>query len=183
VTNALSIPHRVTRLVFEAGQPYEKFLSRYEAAVPPADPRWLGGYAGRHVRWPGPATDPYEGGSRGFVLYWRADMAPLMTATGELRPCTGYLMGQAIPEKLYRKDPAVMLYSPLRTLIYIDSRDRTRFAVDQPSTVLSGFTDPAIARLGVDLDHQLAELLDSLGVEAGQIIGAAHRAGRRAEAV
>jgi hypothetical protein len=179
VTNALSVPHRVTRLVFDAGQPYEKFLSRYEAAVPPADPRWLGGHAGRHVRWPGTATDP--SGSHGFVLYWRADMAPLMTATGELRPCTGYLMGQAVPEKLYRKDPAVMLYSPLRTLVYIDSRDRTRFAVDQPSTVLSGFADPAIARLGVDLDHQLAELLDSLGVEASQIIGAVRQA--RAEAV
>lgn len=27
-----------------------------------------------------------------------------MTATGELRPCTGYLMGHAIPEKLYRQE-------------------------------------------------------------------------------
>ena len=52
-----------------------------------------------------------------------------------------------------------MLYAPLRALIYIDSGDRTRFAVDQPSTVLAGFADPAIAELGADLDHQLAELL------------------------
>lgn len=181
--NTSSFPHRVTRLVFEAGQPYEKFLSRYEAAVPPADPRWLGGLGGRHVRWPGTATDPDERGSHGFVLYWRADMAPLMTAAGEQRPCTGYLMGHAIPEKLYRQDPAVMLYSPLRTLIYIDSRDRTQFAVDQPSTVLSGFTDPAIARLGADLDRQLGQLLDSLGLEASQIIRSARPSGRRAEAV
>jgi hypothetical protein len=42
VTNLLSFPHQVTRLVFDAGQPYEKFRSRYEAAVPPADPPWLG---------------------------------------------------------------------------------------------------------------------------------------------
>lgn len=79
--------------------------------------------------------------------------------------------------------PAVMLYSVLRTLIYIDAGDRTRFAVDQPSTVLSGFTDPAIAKLGVDLDGKLAELLDSLGVEASQLVRAAHGRGRRAEAV
>jgi hypothetical protein len=181
--NALSFPHRVTRLVFDAGQPYEKFCSRYEAAVPPADPRWLGSLAGRHARWPGTATDSYERGAPGFVLHWRADMRPLMTAAGELRPCTGYLMGHAIPEKLYRQDPAVMLYSLLRTLIYIDSADRTRFAVDQPSTVLSGFTDPAIAKLGVDLDRRLAELLDSLGVEASQITRAARPSGPRAEAV
>jgi hypothetical protein len=33
--NVLSVPHQVTRLVFDTGQPYEKFRSRYEAAVPP----------------------------------------------------------------------------------------------------------------------------------------------------
>ena len=46
----LSFPHQVTQLVFDAGQPYEKFRSPYEAAVPPADPPWLGETAGRHVR-------------------------------------------------------------------------------------------------------------------------------------
>jgi hypothetical protein len=40
----------------------------------------------------------------------------------------------AIPEKAHLRDPAVMLYAPLRTLIHIDSADRTRLAVDQPST-------------------------------------------------
>jgi hypothetical protein len=34
VMDVLSFPHQATRLVFDAGQPYEKFRSRYEAAVP-----------------------------------------------------------------------------------------------------------------------------------------------------
>jgi hypothetical protein len=85
-------------------------------------------------------------------------MTPRATAAGDLRPCTAYLMGcQAAAEKIYRRDPAVMLYAPLRTLIYIDSGDRTRFAVDQPSTVFAGFADPAIAGLGARLDQQFAE--------------------------
>jgi hypothetical protein len=67
---------------------------------------------------------------------------------------------------IYRRDPAVMLDAPLRTMIYIDSGDRTRFAVDQPSTVFAGFADPAIAGLGTGLDRQLAALLEALGVEA-----------------
>jgi hypothetical protein len=73
----------------------------------------------------------------------------------------------AITENAYLHDPAVMLYAPLRTLIYIDSADRTRLAVDQPSTVYAGFADPVITELGYDLDRRLAELLDTLGVEAG----------------
>ena len=164
VMNVLSFPHQVTRLVFDAGQPYEKFRSRYEAAVPSADPQRLGEFAGRHARWRDAVADNAPSAS-GFVLYWRADMIPMMTTGGELRPCTAYLMGQAaIPEKVYRQDPAVMLYTPLRTLIYIAGDDRTRLAVDQPSTVLASFADPAIAEHGVELDRQLARLLDTLGV-------------------
>jgi hypothetical protein len=180
VMNVSSFPHQVTRLVFNAGQPYEKFRGRYEAVVPPADPWRLGGTAGRHARWPAITADQGEPRPHGFVLYWRADMTPRTTVASDLRPCTTYLMGcHAVAEKIYRRDPAVMLYAPLRTLIYIDSGDRTRFAVDQPSTVLAGFADPAIAGLGVGLDQQLVELLETLGIEANQVLGSADPAGAR----
>jgi hypothetical protein len=172
----LSVSHQVTRLVFDVGQPYEKFLGRFEAVVPALDPRLPGDCTGRHARWPDivPGTD--RSGRHGFVLYWRANMTALMTDEGELRPCTGYLMGnQAIVEKIYRQDPAVMLYAPLRALIYIDANDRTQFAVDQPSTVFASFGDPDIAGLGLDLDDQLAELLDAVGVRASPLLAAAAR--------
>jgi hypothetical protein len=180
VRNVLSFPHQVTRLVFEAGQPYEKFCGRYEAVVPRANPAQPDGFAWRHARGPDLAADADEPAPHGFVLYWRADLAPLMTRAGELRPCTAYLMGgHWIAEQIYRRDPAVMLYAPLRTLIYIDAADRTRFAVDQPSTAMAGFGDPAIAELGASLDRQLAALLEALGVEAGPVLGAARPAARR----
>ena len=172
-----SCGYRVTRLVFDAGQPCETFRGRYEAAVPPADLR-PGDCPGRHVRWQDAAADTNGSGPRGFVLYWRADMTPELTGSGERRPCTAYLMGHhAIPEQACRRDPAVMLYAPLPTLIYVDSADRTRLAVDQPSTVYASFADPVITELGIGLDRQLPGLLDSLGVEAGPWLG--QRGGRR----
>ena len=177
----MSVPRatqQVTRLVFDAGQPYERFRGRYEAAVPPALARRPGDLAGRHYRWPDAAADADEPGPHGLVLYWRGDMTPLMTTAGELRPCTGYLMGSpAIADKIYRRDPAAMLYASLRALIYIDADDRTRFAVDQPSAVLAGFADPVIAALGADYDRQLAGLLEALGVGAGTAPGATGRPG------
>jgi hypothetical protein len=123
VTGHLLVTHRAARLVFDVGQPYERFVSRYEAVVPALNPRRPGESDGRHARW-----------------------------------------------HVYRHDPAIMLYAPLRTLIYIDAGDRTRFAVDQSSTVLASFAHPAVAALGRDLDGQLADLLDALGVEAGPLL-------------
>jgi hypothetical protein len=145
--------------------------------VPPADPQ-PGDYAGRHVRWRDIAADANGSGPHGFVLYWRADMTPELTGPGEPRPCTAYLMGHhAILEKAHLHDPAVLLYAPLRTLIYIDSADRTRLAVDQPSAVYASFADPVITELGRDLDRRLVELLDALGVDAGRRM--LQRGGRR----
>src|SRR5215469_14445743 len=79
--NVLSVPHQVTRLVFDTGQPYEKFRSRYEAAVPPVQLRRPGDFAGRHARWPDLAAHLGEPSPHGFVLYWRAVMTPLMTSS------------------------------------------------------------------------------------------------------
>jgi hypothetical protein len=75
-----------------------------------------------------------------------------------------------------------MLYSPLRALIYIDSADRTQFALDQPSTVFAGFADSAIAELGTDLDYRLGELLTALGVKATDVLYPTRVAGRLASA-
>jgi hypothetical protein len=67
-----SCGYRVTRLVFDAGQPHKKFRGRYEATVPPADPR-PGDCPGRHVRWQDAAVDADGLGPRGFIPYWLLD--------------------------------------------------------------------------------------------------------------
>ncbi len=168
MTTILPMPHRVTRLVFDTGQPYDRFRGRYEAAVPPAREHQLGSSGGRHARCLQPGADVAEFGAHGFVLHWRADISPLMTAEGERRPRTAYLMGSnAIGETVYWQHPAVLLYSPLRTLIYVGNDDRTYFAVEQPSTLFASL-DPDLADLGARLDRQLTGLLEALGVQATQ---------------
>jgi hypothetical protein len=176
VTTVVAVPHPVTRLVFDTGQPYDQFRGRYEAAVPPADDCRPGSAGGRHARWRSADAETAELGGHCFVLHWRAGISPQMTAAGERRPRTAYLMGStAIGQSSWRRNPAVLLSTPLRTLIYLDSDDRTRFAVEQPSTVLAGLADPGLADPGLDdpglddlgasLDRQLADLLDILGIQ------------------
>ena len=69
----------------------------------------------------------------------------------------------------------MLLYTPLRSLIYIDCGDRTRFAVEQFSAVFASFADPVI----LDLDRRLTEMLEALGVDAGPELGVGARPGRQ----
>jgi hypothetical protein len=166
--------YRVARLTFDTGQPYEKFRARYEAAVPARDLQQAGVATGRHARVSEISAAAMARSPYGFVLHWRAETVPRMTDAEESQSSTAYLMGcDAVSERFYRQDPAMMLYVPLRALIYIDAADRTRFAVDQPSTLFSGFADPDIAQAGRELDRRLAGLLDALGITSGRLLRAA----------
>ena len=74
-----------------------------------------------------------------------------------------------IAERMFRFDPSVMLYAPLRTEIYVDSDNRTRFVVDRPSSIFSSFDNPEIAKVGSELDKKLEKLLTGIDVDVGDI--------------
>ena len=116
-----SFPHQVTRLVFDTGQPYQEFRARYAGRGSRRSTRkrlagiravrgaaWAGGRRGR--RSPRPRTPSSSSGA--------STLTPVMSLAGNTTRCTAYLMGNhTIAEQMYRHDPAVMLYVPLRTVI------------------------------------------------------------------
>jgi hypothetical protein len=69
---------------------------------------------------------------------------------------------------MYRHDPAVMLYVPLRTVIYAGPDDRAFFAADRPSTQVASLGLAPVTQVGIDLDRKLAALLDALDVPASE---------------
>jgi hypothetical protein len=167
-----SFPHQVTRLVFDTGQPYEEFRARYEAAVPALDENRLAGLAARGAAWPEVIADADASAPHGFLIFWRLDTTPVMSLAGNTTRCTAYLMGNhTIAEKMYRHAPAVMLYVPLRTVIYAGHDDRAFFAVDQPSTEVATFGLAPVTQVGTDLDRKLTTLLSALDVPAAELDG------------
>jgi hypothetical protein len=166
-----SFPHRVTRLVFDTGQPYEAFCARYEAAVPALDEKRLAEFAARGAAWPEVVADADASAPHGFLIFWRLDTTPVMSLAGNTTRCTAYLMGNhTIAEQTYRHDPAVMLYVPLRTVIYAAPDDRAFFAADQPSTEVASLGLAPVAQVGIDLHRKLAALLGALDVPVGETL-------------
>jgi uncharacterized protein (DUF302 family) len=158
----ISVPHEVTRLSLPAGAPFDDFRARYEAAVPRYDPADYQPLAS----WDDVLRATAEHAPHGFLIYGVVDAGAIMRVAGHRANCVTYLMGNhTIAERMFRHDPAVMLYAPLRTAIHEDAAGRTWFSIDQPSRRFDSFGDPTIAVVGAELDAKLADLLGHLGLQ------------------
>ena len=155
------VPHTVNRLVFRATGTYDELRSSYEAAVPAFD--WS--MIDRAASWDEVVRLTADAAPAGFLLYARFEIDPFMAKNGHTARSTTYLMGNhTVAETMYGHNAGVMLYAPLRTVIYEDPDGVACFALDQPSTRFGSFDHAAIAATGHLLDTKLAGLLDTLGL-------------------
>jgi uncharacterized protein (DUF302 family) len=152
----------VRRLTVDVDAPFDEFRSRYEAAVPAFDLTRLA----RFSTWEAVIDDAEQAApDRGFLRFATIEASPAFAIAGHKARSVIYLMGNhTIAETMYRHNPAIMLYAPLRLCLYEDHDGTTHFAVDQPSDQFGSFGDPDITATGRMLDEKLAALFHGLGV-------------------
>jgi len=159
-----TVPHLVNRFVIDIDETFEEVRRRYETLVPTinfakltelieeGDLSLVQQYTAEHA--------PHS-----FVNFWTFDPTPMMRLAGHPTRAITYMMGNnVVVETMFRHDPGVMLYAPLRTEIYEDNGGHVHLSIDQPSTRFGSFGDPRIADVGVQLDAKLAALLHLLGL-------------------
>lgn len=154
-----TVPHTVNRLAIDAPATFEDLRSRYESLVPDIDIATLRTAIEARdldavIRYTAECT-PHS-----FARFWTFDPTPMMRMVGNRTEVITYMMGNnVIAETMFRHDPAIMLYAPLRTAIYQGPSGTTYLSIDQPSTRFASFGHPAITKVGMQLDMKLAELL------------------------
>jgi hypothetical protein len=160
-----TISHQVDRLTIRIDDSFDGFRHRYEQAVPVFQTARFESLVERRVDWRTVLAATAENAPHDFILYWSHDFTSLMSLAGDRGRCIEYLMGNhTIAQRMYRYNPAILLYAPLRTAIVEDADGATWFTVDQPSTRFASFDIPQITVVGIELDHKLAALLAYLGV-------------------
>ena len=160
-----TISHQVDRLTIRIDDSFDGFRHRYEQAVPVFQRARFESLIERRVDWRTVLAATTENAPHDFILYWSHDFTSLMSLAGDRGRCVEYLMGNhTIAQRMYRYNPAILLYAPLRTAIVEDADRATWFTVDQPSTRFASFDTPQITVVGIELDHKLAALLAHLGV-------------------
>lgn len=158
------VAHEVNRLEVAVGPSYDVFRERYEGAVPEFDAARFEQLQRSDATWDEILRATEENAPHAFIRYWDFDVTAMMRLAGDHGKCVEYLMGNhAIAQRMYTHNPAVMLYAPLRTAIYEDAEGMPWFTVDQPSTRFGSFGDPDIDAVGIELDRELAALLEHLG--------------------
>ena len=156
------VPRTVHRLVVDVAAPFDEFRARYEAAVPAYD---LAARASGFTSWDDVQADADKAAPNGFLRYATVETGPVFSIAGHKARSVIYLMGNhTIAETMYRHDPGIMLYAPLRTVIYEDLDGGVHFSIDQPSHQFGSFGNSDIAATGRLLDEKLAALLTTLGM-------------------
>lgn len=171
-----AISHQAVRLDVAVRESYDDFQQRFENVVPMWNRDRGIELIERKAAWREVIAAVVAEAPHEFLLYWKLDVAPLMNLAGNTRRATEYLMGNhVIAETMYRYDPAVALYVPLRCAIY-ESRAEVRFTTEQPSANVSSLGCKEITAVGVELDRKLAGLLAALNLEAPAVLTASHQA-------
>jgi hypothetical protein len=168
------VNHQVNRLVIDSDSGFDDLCGDYEALVPDIGSDELRallekGDLDEVVRYTAERT-PHT-----FARFWSLDPTPMMRLLGHKTRAMTYMMGNnVVVETMFRHNPAVMLYAPLRTAIYEDVSGATHFSIDQPSTRFASFGDPRISEVGQLLDAKLAELLSLLRLPVPVELGHQH---------
>jgi uncharacterized protein (DUF302 family) len=153
------------RFTITANAPFEDFRRRYEVAVPAYDAQAFNALAERRAAWSEVLDLMNRSAPYGFLNYYRIDTQPMMSLAGDSDRCIEYLMGNhTIAERMFRHDPTVMMYAPLRTVITSRDGGVTHFSIEQPSSLLSSFGSEEIVAVGIELDRKVATLLEHLEV-------------------
>jgi hypothetical protein len=161
---AATIPHIVNRFVIDSERTFDDVRQRYESLVPTVDFAELveviaTGDLSRVQQYTA------EHAPHSFVNFWTLDPMPMMRLAGNQQRAITYMMGNnVIAETMFRHDPGIILYAPLRTAIYEDTLGCAHFSIDQPSSKFASFGDSRIAGVGAQLDAKVARLLQLLSL-------------------
>jgi len=165
------VPVAVNRIELETGMPFETLRRAFEREVPPLDVAEFERLVADGAEWRRFVQAAGGNGVHSFVTFWQSHPTPIMKVGGSDAPSAAYLIGDyATIARMFRHDPGVMLYAPIRVELHVNRAGRTVLSVDQPSSHLVSFGNNKITQTGYELDRMLGDLIEELGMPRPSVL-------------
>lgn len=143
---------------------FAESIAAFESKAPRLDVETFAQEVRQTESWDEIATWTASHAPHGLLVYWRNDVHALMGRAGDRHQAIAYLLGNHITaEKMFRVDPRVMIYAPLRVEISQAEGGDVLFTADVPSDMFGGYGSGEILEVARGLDFALAALLVELG--------------------
>jgi hypothetical protein len=170
----VTMTYVVNRMTIPTGMVQSEFRARFEDAVPPLPLDQVRELLSRGAPW-GEMVDLIRRAAPwGFLIYWTNDVDRIVRLAGDSDSAIAYLMGNhIIMERMFRYEPAVVMYAPLHVAIWSHSDGQAFFTIDKPSDQFGSFAHPAVAAVGQELDSKLVHLLRHLHLAIPDVLGRA----------
>ncbi|WP_109209725.1 MULTISPECIES: hypothetical protein [Microbacterium] len=144
---------------------FDDIVDAFERLVPLAPDDAITAHVNARSSWSEVVSDS----PHGFVAYWKSPVDAFMNLAGNDSRCCAYLVGNpVVTERMFRHDPRVMLYAPLRMELTQKRGEPVRFTLDQPSTQFGSFGSEPITKVGTELDRLVADIIRGLGAPIPQ---------------
>jgi hypothetical protein len=141
---------------------FAEFQLRFENAIPRVI-NILSVVAAHSMPWEELVRMTTAAAPHGFLMYLDAPVDRIMRIAGHNRRTCSYLIGNHVDaEHMYRYNPAVMLHSPLRAVLWEGENGEAMFTFDHPGAQFSCFNDPRITAVGAEINEKFANLLRHL---------------------
>jgi hypothetical protein len=135
--------YRAPRLTVEVGRNLARFRERYEHAVLPFPAAKVRELVQHKSPWQDMLDLMAVTSPLGFFIFSANDVGPIVRLAGDQASGIAYLMGNStIMERMFRRQPAILLYAPLHTVIWQNPGGPAYFTFDKPSGQFCSFADP-----------------------------------------
>jgi hypothetical protein len=154
----------VRRFVINTGRPFDQFRKQWERAVP----SWSWGTAVAEAKggggWAAVENLSDRTAGEGLVNISTFDPGAVMRLAGhKLRAVTYLADNVVLDEKLYRHDPAVIEYLPLRlTISELPGGDDSTLTFDKPCDLFGGYAVPELVKAAREVEQALANALHAV---------------------
>jgi hypothetical protein len=174
--------HTMNRIDISTGVEFDQFIAAFEKAAPPyhargacppppppVDRAVVQQIAERGGGWDDVLAAAAINAPNELMVYAKIDALPYLALAGHTTKAVEYLLGNhTIAETMFRHDPKILLYAPLRLLIHADAEGNAVFSMDQPSAGFGSLGIAEVTTVGESLDRKVANLLRVIGIDAGE---------------